>query len=152
MQYGRRTLHPATAGTSTLRAAPDGFVTSFLPVTDPQKSLGKVASRRDASPGRKAPAPLRLHSGGMHPVYGWLMRCKTGEQGHRRLQSCRNAKEDGDGRFYRAMHPSGMPLCRGFFVGLSLVKGNDKNNRHPRNEATKPSGAARSIRVPAAAV
>jgi hypothetical protein len=35
------------------------------------------------------------------------MRGKTGERVHRRLQSCRNAK-DGDVRFYRARHPSGM--------------------------------------------
>jgi hypothetical protein len=70
------TLH-AAAGTRTLRAAPDGFGASlpartvvfvisfclsackiqFLPMTDPQKSPGNVASRRDASLGRKKPAP-----------------------------------------------------------------------------------------------
>jgi hypothetical protein len=47
----------------------------------------------------------------MHPVHGWLMRCKAGERVHRRLQSCRNAK-GGDGRFYRATHPSGMQYGR----------------------------------------
>jgi hypothetical protein len=40
------------------------------------------------------------------------MRSKPVERGHRRMQSCRNAK-DGDVRFYRAVHPSGMPYGRG---------------------------------------
>jgi hypothetical protein len=54
---GTRNAAHAAAGTRMLRVAPDGFVASFLPMTDPQKSPGNVASRRDASLGRKAVPP-----------------------------------------------------------------------------------------------
>jgi hypothetical protein len=63
------TLHPAatnkwdaTHGAGALRRCvprKDGrFFVIALPMTDPQKSLGKVASRRDASPGRKNACPF----------------------------------------------------------------------------------------------
>jgi hypothetical protein len=88
----------------------------------------RIASRRDAPPGRIAHRPP-LHSvriASFDELARPLCSASTvhGEDAFRRNATggCRRF-------FYRAMHPSGMPFCRGFFVGLSLR--GTKRRSHP---------------------
>jgi hypothetical protein len=76
---------------------------------------------------------------GMHPSMTSLSRFAAPQQTVAGMHSAGMQQEGAGAIFYRAMHPSGMPRCRGFFAGLSLA-------------GTKCSGAARSVRVSAAAV
>jgi hypothetical protein len=78
-------------------------------------NFGEMASRRDASPGRTALHSVRIAS------FGELARpfCSASIN-HGRDAFRRNATGGGQAFFYRATHPSGMQLCRGFFVGLSF--------------------------------
>jgi hypothetical protein len=51
-------------------------------MTDPKKAPATLHPGGMRRPVEKAPAPLLLHSGGMHPVHGWLMRSKPVERVH----------------------------------------------------------------------
>jgi hypothetical protein len=63
MQYGpERCTPPPEHGRYARRRSASFPVMTELALNE---SLGKVASQRDASPGKKTARPLRLHSGGM---------------------------------------------------------------------------------------
>jgi hypothetical protein len=50
-----------------------------------------------------------------------LSRFAAHQQTMEGMHSAGMQQEGAGAFFYRAMHPSGMQLCRGFFVGLSLA-------------------------------
>jgi hypothetical protein len=58
---------------------------------------------------------------GLHPLMNLLARFAAHQPTMDGMHSAGMQPEVCGRFFYQAMHPSGMPLCRGFFVGLSLV-------------------------------
>jgi hypothetical protein len=76
----------------------------------------RTASRRDASPGRTAHRPP-LHSVRNASFDEFALPFYSASTKHRRDAFRRNATGGGRRFFYRATHPSGMQLCRGFFCG-----------------------------------
>jgi hypothetical protein len=70
------------------------------------------------------------------------------------MQSCRNAKEDGDVRFYQAMHPSGMrygperctlppEATRGAGLLRRSAPANDRPTKKPRQSGIPEGCLAR---------